>query len=101
MIAVRFNNQDVVNIKVDYNKEGAFHTFIIQDNGIGIDPKYHDQVFSMFKRLNNRVDFSGSGLGLSVAQKLAKKMGGEISILRSDVNEGADFQVKFKDNNIY
>ena len=42
--AVRFNNQDVVNIKVDYNKEGAFHTFIIQDNGIGIDPKYHDPV---------------------------------------------------------
>jgi signal transduction histidine kinase len=92
---IKYNDHAVVNIKVDYSKEDNFHVFLIEDNGIGIDARYQDQIFDMFNRLNNRVEYTGSGLGLSIAQKLAKKMNGEISVVRSAINEGTVFQIKF------
>ncbi len=94
--AVKYNTNESVKIKVDYSKQNDFYIFDIKDNGIGIDSKYHDQIFSMFKRLNNRLDYTGSGLGLSTAQKLAQKLGGDISLLYSDINSGTTFRVRLK-----
>ncbi len=62
----------------------------IQDNGIGIDELYFDQLFNMFKRLNTRAQFEGSGIGLAVCKKIVKRHGGEIGI-ESKTGQGSTF----------
>jgi PAS domain S-box-containing protein len=62
----------------------------IQDNGIGIDEKYHEQVFTMFKRLHSRAKYEGTGIGLAVCKKIVKRHGGEIGIT-SKIGEGSTF----------
>jgi len=94
--AVKFNSNNTVIIIVNYFLKDQLHTFEIKDNGIGIPAAYHDQVFMMFKRLNNRENYPGSGLGLSIAHKLVTKIGGDISILRSEENKGTTFKVTFE-----
>ncbi len=52
----------------------------VQDNGIGIDEQYHEQVFTMFKRLHSRTDYEGTGIGLAVCKKIVDRHGGEIGV---------------------
>jgi PAS domain S-box-containing protein len=62
----------------------------IQDNGIGIDEKYHEQIFTMFKRLHSRERYEGTGIGLAVCQKIVRRHGGEIGV-KSTPGKGATF----------
>jgi PAS domain S-box-containing protein len=64
--------------------------FYIQDNGIGIEPEYHEQIFTMFKRLHSRESFKGTGIGLAVCKKIVQRHGGEIG-LKSKHGEGTTF----------
>lgn len=59
----------------------------IADNGIGIETKYCEQVFGLFKRLNAREDYPGSGLGLSLVKAIVEAIGGQVS-LSSLLGEG-------------
>ena len=94
--AARFNDNKHVKVRVNYEMKNRDHVLYIEDNGIGIIENYHTQIFKMFKRLNNRESYSGSGLGLSIAQKLIRKLDGEISIVRSEKNVGTTFKVTFE-----
>ena len=49
-----------------------------QDNGIGFDPQYAEQIFEAFKRLHGRGEYSGSGIGLSVCRRIVERHGGMI-----------------------
>ena len=62
----------------------------INDNGIGIAPEYHEQIFTMFKRLHSRVDYDGTGIGLAICKKIVNRHRGDIGI-RSTPGEGATF----------
>ncbi len=62
----------------------------IQDNGIGIDEKYHEQIFTMFKRLHSRDTYPGTGIGLAVCKKIVHRHGGEIGI-KSTLGKGSTF----------
>lgn len=62
----------------------------ITDNGVGIDPAYHQQVFRVFQRLHGRDDYPGAGIGLSVVKKIIEQYGGEVW-LTSAVGEGSVF----------
>ena len=93
--ALRFNESEVPEIKIRYTKQADSHCFEFKDNGIGIAPEFHQQVFGMFKRLNRRDQYGGAGLGLNVALKMARRLDGEISILQSEENKGSIFQFTF------
>jgi signal transduction histidine kinase len=62
----------------------------IEDNGIGFDQKYAEQIFDMFRRLHANREFEGTGIGLALCKQIVEKHNGYISAL-SKVNEGATF----------
>ncbi len=73
----------------------------VSDNGLGIPIEFQGKIFDMHQRLHNRDKYEGSGLGLSIAKVLMKKLNGEIS-LESQPNEGSTFTIslpKLKEQN--
>ena len=93
--ATKFNENNLVQISVDYKLEGGANVFHIKDNGIGMSRKYHEQIFGMFKRLHNREDYNGSGLGLSIARQMMESIDGHIRVYSSAKDEGTTFEVSF------
>jgi light-regulated signal transduction histidine kinase (bacteriophytochrome) len=65
---------------------------IIEDNGIGFDQKYAEQIFDMFRRLHPSAEYEGTGIGLALCKKIVEKHKGFISA-RSKPGEGASFIV--------
>jgi len=64
----------------------------IRDNGIGIDPRYHDRIFKMFKRLHTHKEFEGTGIGLAIVHKAVLQSNGSIRIA-SNKGAGSTFYV--------
>lgn len=77
-------------VEVSYYDEDQFHKFSVKDNGIGIDPKYHDQIFGIFKRLHTADEFEGSGAGLGIVKKVIDDHKGKVWI-ESEVGKGTTF----------
>jgi signal transduction histidine kinase len=65
--------------------------FTISDNGSGIAPEYHGRVWGIFQTLAARDKVEGTGIGLSVVQKIVESRGGKVS-LESAPGEGATFR---------
>lgn len=65
--------------------------FTVADNGIGINPKYHERIFQIFQRLHTREEFPGTGIGLTICRKIVERHGGTIR-LESAEGEGTTFR---------
>lgn len=67
-----------------------YYTIMISDNGIGFDEKYLDRIFGVFQRLHGREEYSGTGVGLAICQKIVKRHNGHITA-QSTPGAGATF----------
>ncbi len=90
---IKYNEEERPIVSVNYQQTPENHIFFIEDNGIGIEEQYFEKVFTLFKRLHNREDYDGSGLGMPVSKKLASKMNGDLFIFESVVGKGSIFQL--------
>ncbi len=65
-------------ISIHAERCAGIYRFTIRDNGIGIEPAFHDKVFAIFQRLHRREEYPGTGIGLSTCKKLIELCGGRI-----------------------
>lgn len=78
------------NIEISAEEESTSWLFSFSDNGIGIDPEYHEQIFSIFKRLHPREEIPGNGMGLAICKKIVEQHGGKIWV-ESKSQQGSTF----------
>ncbi|CAA0227350.1 PAS domain-containing sensor histidine kinase [Tenacibaculum maritimum] len=91
--AIKFNDKEKGIIQVDFIENKSFYQFSIQDNGIGIEQKYHDKIFKIFHFLKESSE--STGIGLSIVKKIIDLYDGEIW-LDSKLNEGTTFYFTIK-----
>lgn len=88
--SIKYNDNEVCEIEVDYTQNNEFYTFSVKDNGIGIAEKYHNKIFKLFQRLDLEETRGSTGIGLSIAKKIINRNKGEI-YLESQVGIGSTF----------
>jgi PAS domain S-box-containing protein len=75
---LNYRSDQLPRIHISAKRSETEWTFSVRDNGIGIDPKHHEQIFEIFKRLHNEKEYPGTGIGLAVCRRVANRHGGRI-----------------------
>ncbi|MEO1513368.1 MAG: ATP-binding protein [Bacteroidota bacterium] len=84
-------------VQIRYEETKKEHLFSVEDNGIGISLKDQEKIFGLFKRLHDQRSYRGTGIGLTICQKVVEKHKGEIS-LQSEVGKGTTFHFSISKN---
>jgi PAS domain S-box-containing protein len=87
-IKYKGENNPEIHIHAD-NAENMF-IFTVKDNGIGIDEKQLERIFTIFQRLHTQEEYDGTGIGLAIAQKIVQQHGGNIWA-KSKIGNGSTF----------
>ncbi len=91
--AAKFNDKALPVIHVGWvrdTRHRGMHTFFVQDNGIGIESRYHERIFGLFEKLNPREHYEGTGAGLAICKRIVEEHGGEIWV-ESEIGKGSTF----------
>lgn len=75
--AIKFCDQNPV-IEIGYTARNDTHEFYIKDNGMGIEEDFHQKIFHIFQRLHNAEEYEGTGIGLTIVQKIVELHNGKI-----------------------
>ncbi|MBU2921348.1 GAF domain-containing sensor histidine kinase [Winogradskyella psychrotolerans] len=93
--ALKYNNKDKRIVEITYELQPTHHKFSVIDNGIGIASNQHEQIFEIFKTLNNDLSKSNTGIGLSTVKNLVEKLDGTITV-NSELGKGSTFSFTVK-----
>jgi PAS domain S-box-containing protein len=88
--AIKFKSDKKPQIHIGCKKYEKAWLFCVCDNGIGIEKKFHDSVFTIFKRVDSKQEGSGQGVGLAVCKRIVERHGGKIW-LESELGKGTSF----------
>lgn len=95
--AIKYRRPDVrPEILIGATRERDAWKFWVKDNGIGIDPRFKDEVFVVFRRLHSRDNYPGSGIGLSICKRIIDRHRGAIWV-ESQLGQGAAFYFTIPD----
>ncbi|MEW6380327.1 MAG: ATP-binding protein [bacterium] len=90
--AVKFMGEDNRNpsITINHTVSDNYHIFSVQDNGIGIEPKYHQKIFDIFQTLNEVKDPNSTGVGLTIVKRIIEGYKGRVWV-ESEKGKGSTF----------
>nr|WP_276900406.1 ATP-binding protein [Pedobacter kyonggii] len=86
---------DKPKVEVSAYIDGGETIYAFKDNGIGIDNRYYDRVFELFKRMDNVKEIEGTGVGLAIVKRIVEKHNSRVWF-ESKLNVGSTFFVAFK-----
>ncbi len=88
--ALKYNESVDPEIRVGWIAHENFHEFFVQDNGIGIEPEFHEKIFMIFQTLHARDKIESTGVGLSIVKKILDEKGCRIKV-ESEKGSGSRF----------
>ena len=97
--AVNYTPGENGRISIGY-RETDLYEFSVKDEGIGIEPEYHEKIFEIFQTLREKGGMESTGIGLSIVKKILDDMHCSIRV-KSELNKGSEFIFTWPKKNTY